>query len=246
MANIPYLSYGAYDFPPDATSFTIVNNPVIGQTGRQNYVDVTWYIDGRVNGNNTSEVVSAVNALEAALIPGQNLVFSITHQLLSANCLQGTIIKNFQWLRGRDNVYGSGAELVLRRTFRLAIFGRVLQTADIDYISYSESVRGIGTGGPVIKPVRSLTGAVQAQQTTAITEFWSRQSGTAVGASTYPTASTPIWQGVSGVVYPPEQSWIEYDSPRILGINGNSQFVTRWSYGAWAPFAMVANPVIPF
>lgn len=241
-----FLSYGTYEFPPDAVSFTINSRPIINPVGFTNYLDVRWYLDGRVNGNDTSEVITAIEALEAALIPGQDLVFSIYHQLLSANCVQGTQIYDFRWLKGYDDIgRGSGAELVLRRTFKAVIGGLVLVTSDNDLYAYSESVRGIGTGGPVIKPVRSLAGAVQAQQTTAITEFWSTQSGFATGLLAYPAASTPIWLLTPGVVYPPEQTWVQEDSPRMLGINNNTRYTTRWSYTAWAPFAMVASPLPP-
>lgn len=241
------LFYNGYGFPPDAVSFRIDFNPVIGQTGRTNYVDQFWTLDGRVNGENSNEVIAAIEQLVAALVPGGDLVFSLYHKLLNADCTQGTQIRKFEWLKGYDYVgHGSGAELVLRRTFRAVIGGRVVTPSDTDLVAYSESVQGIGTGGPIIKPVQSLYGAVQAQQTVLHTPYYARQSGFAVGLLDYPAASTPIWQSTSGVYYLPEQCSVTLESPKNIGINQNTNFTTRWSYVCWSNTPLVASPLPPF
>lgn len=239
------LFYGDYAFQPDSVWFTIMQRTIIGRTGRPNYRDITWNLTGRVSGNNTSEVVTAVEELQAALVSGYNLVFSIYHQLLSNDCVSGTQVMALDFLPGFDAVRGSGAELVLRRTFRAVISGRQVVASDSDIINYFESVRGGGTGGPNIMPVPSLAGDVQAQQVTAKSFYTQIQSGFSTGLLAYPVASTPIWQA-GPAYYFPNRCSVTLDTPNQIGINLNTGFTTRWHYESWYTSPLVSSPIIPF
>ncbi len=240
------LFYNGHGFGLDCVWFRIVRQPIIGGTGRTNYVDHRWYLNGRVNGANTAAVVAGVQAVENALVPGGDLVFTIYHKLLNADCVAGTQIRNFVWSEGYDGVRGSGAELVLRRTFSCIISGRTIATSDTDLVQYSETIRGVGTGGPITYPVTSLIGAVQAQQTVLFTPYWTTQSGFAVGLTAEPPASTPIWQFTPNVFYMPDQVSIGLSTPINWGINVNTGFRTEWRYVCWSAFPIVVNPISPF
>lgn len=239
------LFYGSYAFQPDSVWFTIMQRTLIGRTGRPNYRDITWNLNGRVSGSNTSEVVDRVEELQASLVSGYNLVFSIYHQLLSNDCVSGTQVKALDFLPGYDSVRGSGAELVLRRTFRAIISGRQIVASDSDVINYFESVTGIGTGGPNIIPVPSLAGDVQAQQVTAKSFYTQVQSGYSTGLLNYPPASTPIWQA-GPAFYFPNRCRVTLDSANQIGINLSTGLTTRWHYESWYTLPLVGSPIIPF
>ena len=55
MAN--YLYYGSYAFPSDLTHFTINRHAIVGPTGRRNYVNHQWIINGSVRGANSAAVM---------------------------------------------------------------------------------------------------------------------------------------------------------------------------------------------
>ena len=242
-----FLQYGTYPFQADSTWFTINRQAVIGQTGRRNFVHHQWIINGRLNGSGNVDLTAKIAALEAACVDGADLTFSLGgHQLLSAVTTEGTHVRSFRWLSGYDGVRGSGAECVLRRTFQLIIDGLVPATTDTDIVAWRESIIGIGTGGPDIKPVGSLSGVIQAQQVQALTPYFAIQSGYAIGLTTQPAAATPHWtpNGAGGVYWIPEKFRQGPTSPDY-GLHFNTHFKTEWSYSFWSASALAGSPVGP-
>ena len=244
-----HLTYNGSDFPEDACYFTRHSRPIIGKTGRRNFIHEQWVIHGRVNGLNTAEVDAARVAFESTLVDGGDLSFSLgsTQRLISANTVQGTHIRELTWLTGTDGVRGSGAEDVLRRTFRLVIDGLLRMTSDTDVIEYHETVQGVGTTGPRILPVGSLTGDITPQQTQLKTKCEAIQSGYSIGLTRYPLASTPIWVSGAGGVYEYfERRRNKVSTPSQLGRNQNTMFRRDWAYFYWSTAPLVGSPVVPF
>lgn len=238
-----FVSYGSYQWDQNAVWFTRHLRPIIGKTGRRNFIHNQWILNGRVNGANTAEVDTARVNMENALIDGQDLVFSLgtTQNLISANCVNGTKIRSLDWLPGYDGARGSGAEDVFRRTFRLIIDGLVRVTSDTDIIEWHEQVTGTGTGGPRTLPVGSLTGYVTAQQTQLYTKCEAVQTGYAVGLTGYPPAASPIWVSGAGGVYEYfERRRNSLSSPQQIGINQNTGYRRSWSY----QFFSTVGPIV--
>lgn len=236
------LQYGDYHFEPNSTYFTIHQMAEQSSVGRTMEMNHQWVIEGRITGNSLSTVDAKAVALRAALVNGYDLSFNLgSYSLTNAQCVDGVKILHFSWLRGFDGAHGSGAECILRRTFRVIIGGKIPVTSDTDVIEWHETFRGIGNGGPSIKPVRSLTGAVQAQQTEAITEYWAMQSGWGVGLLGYPTPASALWLAIPGVYYVPEKMIVTNHSPKY-GPNINTRFRTEWSYTCWSTIPLVASP----
>lgn len=241
------LSYNGYPFAPASTWFTIDRRGIIGPTGRRNAVAELWHIRGRIPGANTAEVTANMAAMEAAIVDGGDLVFSIYHNLLSAATSEGThVFGGVNWLPGYEAPRGSGAELVNRREFAITIGGKIVLETDTDLYSFRESYMGIGTGGPIIIPATSLYGGVQAQQTTLYTPFTAIQEGEAIYYTDYGPAATPLWISTPGVYYYPNQVMSGVRAPLQFGINQNLLFSSRWSYRCWSTTALVGTPVIPF
>ena len=234
------LFYNGYAFDPNAVWFTIHKQAIIGGLGRRKYIAEMWHLTGRVSGTSTSEVQGKVVALENAMSDGGDLVFSLTHALYSADCVEGTHVYSLRWIPGFDGVRGSGAEMVLRRTFQITIGGKKLATGiDTDLIAYRETIRGRGTGGPIVLPVTSMAGSVQAQQRVAQTPFWTTQSGYAIGLTEYPLPATRLWLTTPGVYYMPDQVVGGYTTPENFGINRNTGFRTDWNYTCWSALQLV-------
>lgn len=242
MAN---LTYNNYTFDEDAVWFTINKRGIIGRTGRRNLVAEQWVIHGRVNGADVSAVNAKIALVEAAMVDGGDLVFSLgSHSLLSSNCTEGTHVRLFSWLPGYDGVHGSGAENVLRRSFRMIIDGITVNTADTDIIEWHESVFTIGTGGPIIVPSGSLAGIVEPQQIQAYTHFITIQSGYGVGLTTYPIPASPIWRFTGGVYYEPLQCRSGPATPSQWGINQNTGYRWNWNYQCWSTFPLTGLPTL--
>lgn len=245
-----HLSIGDYDCDNDAAWFGIERNGIFGSTGRVTKVRHTWTIMGRVNGSDSSAVDAEVIALETAVEDGIDIVFSLgsTMSLLDADCTEGTHIKSFQWLTGSDGVRGSGAEGILRRSFKLVVYGDKLAASDTVITQWHETLTGIGNAGPRIVPVGSITGTVQAQQVQAHTPCFLIQSGYAVGRDATPAYPDPVYFGVSGIHYMPEAMTVSKFTPKDWGRIQNNQFGIRWSYKCWCinPLVGSASFVVPF
>lgn len=244
------LSIGSFDCDEDSAWFRIDREGIVGGTGRLTKVRNIWTIYGRVNGTDESSVDTEVVALEAAVVDGIDIEFSLgsTMSLTSDDTTEGTHIKSFSWLTGSDGVRGSGAEGILRRSFKLVVYGDILVASDTGITQWSESLNGIGTGGPNTIPVVSLLGDVQAQTTQARTPCFLIQSGFAVGITETPVAPSPIYYGVPGIYYMPLLGSQQKFTPKSLGINQNTQFGIRWSYKCWSINQLVGSTslTVPF
>lgn len=244
-----FLTIGANTLQQDAAWFTVNWQGVLGGTNLLAKTRIMWDITGYVRAdpgqtlaNSMAQVESLVVAMEACVQEGTDLVFSIgaTMRLLSANCISGTHVRSFHWLSGFDGVRGSGAEAVLRRSFRLVIYGDIVATPGSNYTSYSDALTFIGTGGDRTVPVPSLNGNVQAQQIQLYTPQWVLQSGHAKGLTSRPDAATPQFLGTG--YYPmPEGFNVTPMTPTVWGDNLNTEFGIRWAYKCWLP-----TPVQPF
>lgn len=237
------LTYGSYAFLPDSTWFTINRQAVIGDTGRRNLMHHQWVINGRVQGANSTAVTTAIAALEAAMVDGYDLKFSLGgHQLLSSDCMEGTHIRRFTWLPGYDGVRGSGAENVLRRTYQIVIDGMIKQTSDTDIIAWSQSLIGIGNGGADVVPVGSLSGTVQAQTVQSNTPYFAIQSGFAIGLTASPSQATPMFTDGGPVYWMRKRFRSGIYTPQRFGVNYNTRFKVDWSYQFWSASAISGVP----
>ena len=252
------LTIGGYTLDPDSAWFTVHSVGIMSQTGLMEKIRRSWAITGRLNGTSISNLNAKVVDFEQNhVIAGVDVVFSLapgggnSMQLLSSQCLNGTLIQSLTWLNGFDGVRGNGAEGIIRRTFQLNIYGDQLytgQNAASPITAWHEKIQLLGTGGPRIVPVMSLNGAVQAQQIQALTPFYAIQSGFAVGRTTWPIPPTPIWQNTAGVYYYPDQVSFGKETPRKWGLanNGsqNTEFPVNWSYKCWASLQanLAGNP----
>ncbi len=239
---------------PSSTSFVIRRRGILGATNRINYVRNTWDITGRVNadlpaGSTAAALQAATDvalvAFEAAVRDGISIVFSLgsTANLISSQCVSGTHVLHFEWLRGFDGVNGSGAESLLRRTFHLVVYGDFLVTnTDTLITQWQETISIMGSGGPRTVPVVSLYGAVQAQQLSVFTPYFITQRGSATGLLSAPAGNPPAFLGNPNVFYLPETISASTGTPRKWGVNASTEFPVSWNYKAWTALAVTGSP----
>lgn len=244
------LSYNGYTHDPDSCWFTINRFGILGGINRLNKVRNVWTIHGRVNSAAGLSGTAAQNSVDTKVVAWENhvqdggdLVFSLgsTMSLISRNCLEGTHVKEFSWLTGYDGVRGSGAEGLLRRSFKLVVYGDILVTSSTDITHYQDSLAAIGSGGAKVVPVGALTGTVQAQQVQAYTPYYAIQSGSAVGLTAWPTPPLPVYTGVSGVYYFPETLSVITKTPRNWGLNRNTGYEIQWNYKCWSSLQLTGQ-----
>lgn len=245
------LAIGGYALQPDMAHFRIDRNGILSGTNRINRVRNTWHIWGRVNSDQgasgataKSQVDARVIAVESAVREGMDLVFSLgsTMRLISSALTEGTHVRRFTWTTGIDHVNGSGAEGLLRRTFELEVYGDIPVASDTQITQWQDSITALGTGGPLVVPVGSLSGGIQAQQVQAVTAYHCIQSGMARGFNDYPLAPVPNFLSVPGVYYDPESLATTRITPQTWGRNANVNFGVRWHYKAWSAAPLLGNP----
>ena len=243
---------GTFVTDPGVSWFTITKRGILGGTNRINFVRNRWDINSRVQADEGLSGVEAaanlapkVSLLERSVRDYCDISFSIgaDSQLLSTQCVSGTHVAQFMLIPGYDGVRGSGAEDVLRRTFKLSVYGdQIVTSSDTLITQYRDSLRARGSGLGKTVPVGSIGGTVQPQQLSNFTPFWVTQSGFAEGLLNYPTPPTPQFYYVPNVFYLPESLEIQRYTPKAWGINQNTGFGIRWNFIAWSAYALLGNP----
>lgn len=208
----------------------------------------TWIIEGFVRGSTTAELTVNMGAYEAAFrVQGGDLNFvdangsPTAHQLLSSQTVSGNRVERFEWRRNGGNS-PPATEYVHRRSFIAIVGGDRIASSGGGIVSWEESVRIIGTGGPVVIWKPALFGPVQPQIVQQQSSVIAIQQGTAVGLTDYPTVPDPLFdqtllKSKSTVPY-------DYSSPRLLG-NSPLMFRVGWRYVYEAGAISPANPTLP-
>lgn len=243
-----FLQYGSYEHAPASCQFTIRKFAVYGQTGQIEFYRNIWDIRGFVQGVDASAISGEISAIEAAYETNNvDLTFNLSsgnpssHVLTSSQCLDGTNVKNFQWLG--NTVRGSGVEYVFRRSFSAQVIGDIdpgYQSSD--YVYWTETVQRIGDGTSNYEWIESLAGAAQSQLTNAYTRCVTVQMGRCIRRSTYPNVTAhapPIW---SSPYYRPRESTVGYTTPTSLGVNDDRNFGANWRYVFHSAAPLVGDP----
>jgi hypothetical protein len=208
----------------------------------------TWIIEGFVRGSTTAELTVNMTSYESAFrVSGGDLKFvdangsPTAHQLLSSSTVSGTRVDRFEWRRNGGNS-PPATEYVHRRSFIAIVSGDRLASSGGGIVSWEESIRIIGTGGPVVIWKPALFGPVQPQITQQQSSVIAIQQGSAVGLTDYPSIPSPLFDQT---LLKARQT-VPYDhaSPRLLG-GSPLMFRTSWRYIYEAGAISPANPTLP-
>jgi hypothetical protein len=222
--------WGAYSF--DENVVNLVNFSRIARYSERNkrmqYV-VSAQCFGEFQGT-LAEQLADMAALENALNQdGQSFYYSvndsIVHSILNtADCVSGTRIVQKGFPKG------DGTEFANRRSFSFTVQAVFDASSGDDLISWQESVEMIGNGGPDFFILRTSSNPV-AIITSPATEVRVRQTGLAVGYSTYPIPPGYVGGTAPGgtvTEYGPSRRIIR-STPKQLG-NGFRFYPIRWYF----------------
>jgi hypothetical protein len=184
---------------------------------------------GELQGTLTEQLEDMAAMENALRQEGQSFYYSvndsIVHSILNtADCISGTRIVQ------RSFPKGDGAEFANRRSFSFTVQAIFDATSGEDLISWQETVELIGNGGPDFYVVRTAFNPI-AIITSPITEIKIRQTGLAVGYTSYPIPPGYVGGAApSGTVneYGPAHRIIR-QTPKQMG-NGFRFYPIRWYF----------------
>lgn len=234
------IVYGGYSCQEASTSVEIRKSTQQGQTGHVTITRVAWVLRGFVRASTgPTALTPLLRAHETAFSQhGQDIRLQhdgtdTAHVLLNSDTLSGTRVSQFSWLR-RD-----GAEYVNRRAWMAVITAEIL-ARNSGLVSWNESVRVVGTGGPVIIWQPVLFGPPVPQQTQSQSSILAFQRGSAVGISGYPDLPLPLFN--VGLIKS-RPTWNEAGSPLQLGQRPFG-YRTNWLY-VYEGLGFAGQPVLP-
>lgn len=153
--------------------------------------------------------------------------------LYPANCLHGPYVEIY------ENPVAGKSEYASIRTIRFSINALVpVQGSALVYLSFEESIRSSGTGGPMNEDIATLDGIAVRQQILPISKCSAVQSGSLVCLGQQPTESSipqPIWPDDERQ----NERQIEKKSPKMYW-NGYIEYPISWSY----MFVRIGTPFI--
>lgn len=196
------------------------------------FTNESWIIEGFVRADTTAQLTANIEAYQNAFSAnGGDLKFLDTngsptaHQLLSADTFNGTRVERFEWRRNGGNS-PPATEYVHRRSFIAIVSGDRL-ASNGGLVSWSENVRIIGTGGPVVIWKPALFGPVQPQIVQQQSSVIAIQRGSAAGLTDYPDIAAPLFDATLIKAKPT----ILYDksTPQLLG-GRPLIYRSSWSY----------------
>ena len=150
----------------------------------------TMHISGELIYPSTSSIVQYANSVFNAYTDGKDFTYTVggvlAHELRnSGDCLSGVrvISKSFP--------SGGPEQLATTRTFSVVLQAVYSACAD-DLVSWDETIEVRGTGGPIWVAANTLYGAyIEPISSASLVTY--AQTGSAVGFSTHPQPSPPIF-----------------------------------------------------
>lgn len=236
------FKYGKFAHADNEVELTIHKRPVYSARGFRRGTRELWHVDGILHAADRAELTSKIDALLAAyredgrdaglfLEDGSS---TTSHLLDSSKALGGVKV-----LRGPDFPEGSGAEYSTFRTYSITLEA-TFPSLSLDLLSFRETIRFAGTGGPRYVFVETLNGLPRRQQAARFTTQQVVQSGTAVGYLTWPQPPSPIWP----VAELQDRRRVARLAPRGNpgGKGGLSEFPVSWQYRFESAVPLSGNP----
>lgn len=185
------LNYNGYNFDTETTLTSIGRAFEHDDRGRKRYETQTWRIRTILQADGQTAITAAINALEAKLEDGHDLILYQTdgvqtpHKLLDALTLLGVFITGIEYSES------TGSEYANKRVADISFTGikSVSQTDNV--ISFSESVSFTG-GGPRHAWQECIEGDPQKYQVAKKTLYYATQSGT-MEALAITDVPDPLW-----------------------------------------------------
>ena len=223
-----FVKYGNCRHADNEVMVTMTKDAVLSSAGLPVAHEHRWQLEGFLFGNDSEDLTTKIRALEEAYsVPGRSLGLyiddKITAHSIEANQADSVQVLSFNFPEG------NGAEYSTFRKYQIVIGATVaVEAGKTDRIlSFHETLRFSGRGGPINRFLPTLNGPWQKQQVSQTSTVRCVQAGSAVGFDHYPFAPSPMFPGDEHQ----EQSDIQYDGPQKFGLNGAYRtFGISWQY----------------
>lgn len=232
------LKWGAYSHDNNELTFKLRKTPIYSDIGVRRGIRETWTITGWKQAANQAALTTALGALETAYATGgKDLIFYLDdgttatqHGITNSATTGGTKVRSLRYLDSKRDEY------IFRRTYQIVVEADIFAPTT-ETVSYTESLRQIGTGGPRFVYLPSITGSPQFQITQLFTPYVTIQSGHAVGETTWPTPPAPLFPTYEHV----DKRVLDAHTPRYD--NGDAlEYRISWRYVFESALALTGNP----
>lgn len=222
MASV--CTIGAFQFADNECNLASFSKQLrFSQRNKRLQTVIQINLTGELIYSTTATIVTHINSLENALTSDyRDFRYTVggvlSHQLLnSSDCCSGVKVIQYSLPKGTPE------QLATTRSFSITLQG-TYDAAETDLVSWRESIRIVGTGGPSYVVVNTFYGPYAFLQslTTAVQYY---QTGSAVGYTGYPVPPGPVNPAGEFV----DRRQITYTSGRNVG-NAIRFYTTSWQY----------------
>ena len=227
------LRWGGYAFDDNEVWIQAFARRVYSPRGRRIMLHRSCVVGGVKIGTSESDLTAKLQALEAACnIDGNDLIFydnsgnPTVHVLTTSGSLNGVQVKQPVHYPGPPVFWGMGTEYVYKRTYRVTFEADYLSFDD-NLVSSYETITKIGTGGQSTVYQESFYGVPQLQIPKLYTKCRLIQQGRAVGLTSYPTPSTPLY---GDPFIQNDRTQLILEKPLYQNIYTMTHYPVRWAY----------------
>jgi hypothetical protein len=187
--------YGSYVHADHETTVSISKQGLENDAGELYAQRVTWNVSGQILGDDTSAVVTACAALEAAYRErGRDARLYDASGNVVAELTDGNALTGVRVVQPVAYPLGDGAQFSTFRDYTVVLSADYLLDSGLRsrLRAFTEAVTLFG-GGPVRDVVECVNAPAQEQVVSAFSAYRATQSGRAVGIFDYPAAPAPLW-----------------------------------------------------
>lgn len=247
------LKIGSYSFDLNEVWFIPHYQMRIGQTGGYIYDDVSWTIHDVIFGDSQSNLTAEIAEREVALrnITGDVVFYEsdgtteTAHKIVYANTIEGIKAKQAVYPGGLtshgNRIFGSGAEYADATTnFRYLVTTITARQIVVEHeiVFYSQSYR-FNLGGTQFAVQGAFQGLPSRFNIMSTVPSWAVQQGRLIGATAYPAPPGTV---TGSLALDPERSWIEYETPQMIGVLNQMLFPLAFHYEYRDPLPMPGTP----
>lgn len=220
--------WGSFAFGVNAAEVTNDTQATISPQGLPLRYTSTYFVKAVIDGTSQSDLSNKEAALRIALArPKQDFILRTDSGAASSAAIISQATMSGTRVRGIKFEEAQGGEFVNRRTVRFVIDAEYLiANAANAIVSWTETVRITGTGGPRMVWRYPINAAGVLQEVSPFSPVMATQSGQAIGHTRRPNAPAPLWPWP---ILKNESVTLGSNAPEFLG-QAYINFGIDWSY----------------
>lgn len=229
------VKYGGFGFTANSVSVAIDKRYDTTEAGAPWKWTEGWDVEGRLEGSTQAAIRAAIQALENALVPGQDLVLlendsaDSAHIVRDAQTIGGVRVVGVRYPNGRGADYSTYRDFVVRFEFERPYVGYGAGVL----LAWQESITFSG-GLPRVAWLEPIAGPPRGQVVNQQTAYRAVQQGQAVGAFSRPSPPAPLWPNLVEREVTPA-------NPKRRG-NTFVEWPIAWRYAFAGPLPFLGEP----